>query len=186
MKQYHIISGLAGIAIIAIFYILLIGPALDESGRLETELDKAERNLTDFNRTMLEAPEFFKMHRDILSQKKTLTSQLYTKEDLIRLFDDFEKKARKHDLKITEITPSVEELLLLNRKLPSEIEPQMLNLTIYLRGGYIAAGNFIREMEEQKFYQGLDHCRIANNDPYSAYSDIKFSFRAVLGTIKES
>ncbi len=186
MKQHHIIIGLAAIALVAISYIALIGPALDNAKRLNNELLKADRNLEDINRTMLEAPEFFKMHRDILNKKKTLTSQLYTKEDLIRLFEDFEKKATRHHLKITEITPSVEELLLLNRKIPSETDPQILNLTIYLRGGFINVGNFIKEMEAQKFYQGIDNCRITNNGPYSADSNIKFSFRAVLGTLKES
>jgi len=186
MKQYHIITALAATAIAAIAYIVMIGPSFDEARRLDEEINKANVSLADFKRTMLEAPEFFKMHRDILNKKKHLTSQLYTKEDLIRLFDDFEAKARKHHLKITEITPSVEELLLLNRKLPSDAEPQILNLTVYLRGGFIEAGNFIREMESQKFYQDIDHCRISNNDPYSGNSEIKFSFRAVLGTLKES
>ncbi|GEM_PF-925840 len=184
MKKHYAIIVIAVLAVSVLSYILLIQPAFERASILGSELTKSIQSLEDINQTMRDAPAFFKIHRDIINKKENLASQLYTKEDLIRLFDDLDKKAMKHKVAIVEITPSIEELLLLNKKLPSDAEPQMLNMSISIRGGFIEAGNFIKDMESQKFYQGVQHCMILNNDPFRRQSDVRFSFMAVLGTIR--
>ena len=184
MKQRHIITTIAGFAIAVILWIVLIAPAMDRTDRLIAEINEADRKLADFSSTMLEAPEFFKLYQDVLNRKKEIASKLYTKEDLIRLFGDLDNKAKKYNLQITEITPSISELLLLNKRIPSDSEPQMLHMSIFLKGGLIQTGKFLRDMENENFYQGLDHFRFANTNLKWAESDIKFSFKAVLGTIK--
>ena len=184
MKSRYIISLAVVMAIALLWSFLLVRPALDKENAVCRELSESEKQLDEFKNIILQAPEYIKKHREIAGQKEKMVSQLYTKEDLMVLFDDLEKKTIKHRLKLVEITPSVEELLRLNRQLPSDNLPQILDIIINLRGSLKNVGQFLQEVEAENFYQGINLCTISNAEEGQEYSDITYGFKAVLGTIR--
>jgi Tfp pilus assembly protein PilO len=182
MKKHHLISFLFATVTVSVWLFLFIIPALDKMKTLDQQVTESAEQLNDFKRTMLDAPAYFEAHKKLLEQKKKLSSQLYTKEDLIRLFNDLTNVADKNNLSITEITPSIEELLVLNRLIPREDEPQILHLEINFEGGFRNIGEFIKEVENKRFNQGLEHCVIVNTANVSNKSKVKYGFKAVLGS----
>ena len=135
---------------------------------------------------MLEIPDYYRIQQELLSEKHLLISKLYSRKDLIRLFDEFAHKAQLNRLELVEISPSIEELLELNETIPDENSPRTLDITLKLRGTLSSAGRFIAAIEHQNFYRGLNHCRITNPVEKRPFSDVSYSFRAVLGTIKRT
>lgn len=185
MKSRHLVMAIAALGIGFMHYILLLQPAYEKKAELTRKQQEASELMADFKNTMLTAPEYFRMHRDILDRKESVNSKLFSKEDLIRLFDNLEIRASRYGLKVTEITPSINELLRLNRSFPSGNEPQILNMSIMLKGDFISAGKLIREIENEKFFNGPVLCRISNRSDDRTDSDILFSFKAILGTIRK-
>ena len=184
MKSRYIISLTVIIIIFLAWSFLLVRPAIDKGKAVSNSLNESEKQLRDFKNIILQAPEFIKKHKEIAGQKEKMVSQLYTKEDLMALFDDLENKTIKHGLKLIEITPSVEELLRLNRQLPSDDLPQILDIVINLRGRLKNLGQFLQEVESESFYQRLNLCIISNTVEGREYSDITYGVKAVLGTIR--
>jgi len=87
---------------------------------------QAEKNLADFKRTVLLLPSYVKTHHDLTKKIKSLNSSLYTKENILNLFDQFYSIAGKNKIKIVEITPPVEELLRINRINPDSAKLMIL------------------------------------------------------------
>ena len=80
----------------------------------------------------------------------------------------------------------VEELLHLNRQLPSDNRPQILEIGLKLDGTIYQVGQLIKNIEQEEFYKGLSFCRIINHTDNNRTSDIHYGFKAILGTIKDS
>ncbi len=181
-RPYLIVSSILSL-MLAGWFIFMISPTLARRDKIRNDLSDANIQFKDFENIMLKAPEYYKTHENIKHQKLQLSSRLYSKENLLSLFKDLENRANENELKVIEFTPSVEELLLMNRLLPNENKPQTLNIVVTLSGTLKNIGAFMQGVESQSFYQGVDLCRITNTVDGQMNSNLVYGFRAVLGTI---
>ena len=184
MKQRHIIVISICVIITAAWYVLLVMPTQQKYASIQSNLFDANTQIKDFKNIMKIAPEFYKTHENIKRQKMQLSSQLYSKENLLSLFDELENRAKENRLEVIEFTPSVEELLRINRLMPDENKPQTLNIIITLKGRLRDIGTFVKGVETENFYQGVDFCRILNSVDGQVNSDFVYGFKAVLGAIE--
>lgn len=145
---------------------------------------QAEKNLADFKRTVLLLPAYVKTHEDLTKKIESLNSSLYTKENILNLFDQYYTIAKKNKMKIVEITPPVEELLRINRVNPDSTKLMILNVSIKVNGSYDNFGRFVSSMEEALFFRGSNHCSILST--YNNKSPVlyNFGFRSLLGSLK--
>lgn len=183
MKKRHYIVGAIAIAMILLWFLVLVGPTLEKRAKIRVELQIANQQFQDFEKIVTSAPEFYRTHEKIKLQKEKLASQLYSKENLLSLFKDLEDRAARNNLKVIEFTPSVEELLLMNRLVLDGNSPQTLNIVVTLSGELRDLGNFLKGVESQNFYQGIDMCRISNSVDGQKNSNMILGFKAVLGTL---
>jgi len=186
MSRNYIITGGTLGAIVALWFFFMATPATQERNDLKVSVAESEVRLTEMKQIMLQIPDYFAMQQNMAREKHMLISKLYSKDDLMKLFDEFARKAHLNKLELVEISPSLEELLEINQTLPDENSPRMLDITLKLRGTLRSSGQFIAEIEKQNFYKGLNFCRIANPVDKRPFSDVSFCFKAVLGTIKDS
>ena len=184
-KRYFITIGIA-LAIALTWLLYLMSPGIQERDSLRTAAAEAEKQLAGFRQIMFEFPDFFNSRKQLLQQKKHLLSKLYSKAELLKLFDQLKQAAEVCDLRLVEISPSVEELLALNRSLPDEVTPRPLDITVRLLGDLRNIGEYIEKTSSRDFYQGLTRCVISNPDDGRRLSHVTYSFRAILGTIKDS
>ena len=183
MKRRHLIAGTIMPGMLTAWFLLLILPTMERQHRLKADLHQAEIHLADFGNIIKLAGEYCKTHAKIMDKKEQITSQLYSRENLMSLFDALERMALDNGLKVVEFTPSVEELLMMNRTLPDENKPQVLNIVMTLKGGLRNMGDFLRKIESEKYYQGIDICRITNTAEGQENSDIVYGFKALLGVV---
>lgn len=184
MKQRHIIVISILVIMTSVWYVLLVGPTNQKHTELQSRLYDANIQVKDFQKIMMIAPEYYKNHENIKRQKLQLNSQLYSKENLLSLFDELKDRANKNNLKVVEFTPSVEELLRINHLLPDENKPQTLNIVVTLNGRLQDIGSFVKGVEAENFYQGVDLCRITNSLNGQVNSVFIYGFKAVLGAIR--
>jgi len=78
----------------------------------------------------------------------------------------------------------VEELLRINHLLPDDNKPQTLNIIVTLRGRLTDIGLFVKGVESENFYQGVEFCRILNSVDGQINSNFVYGFKAVLGAIR--
>ena len=104
----------------------------------------------------------------------------------MRLFDELIQKSSRYGIVVNEITPSVEELIALNKTLVENNQPLHLDIAIKMKANTISSGKLIRDIESQNYYKGFNFCRINNSDMNDPNSDIHYSFKAILGMIKDS
>jgi len=173
------------IIITVAWYVLLVTPARQNYSEMQNNLRDAYSQIKDFRKIMIMAPEFYKSHERIKRQKLQLSSQLYSRENLLSLFDELENRANKNNLDVIEFTPSVEELLEINHTLPDENKPQTLNIIVTLNGRLENIGGFVKGVESENFYQGVDFCRITNSVDGQINSNFIYGFKAVLGAIRK-
>ena len=185
MKQRHFIIISIFIIMTAAWHVLLTMPTRQKHSELQSNLYDANMQIKDFRKIMMMAPEFYKNHEKIKLQKMQLSSQLYSKENLLSLFDELESRANKNNLDVIEFTPSVEELLLINRLMPDDNKPQTLNIAVTLNGRLKNIGTILKGVEAENFYQGVDFCRITNSIDGQINSDFIYGFKAVLGAIRK-
>jgi Tfp pilus assembly protein PilO len=183
-RTYLIVASILTLMLTA-WFIFMITPTLAKRDKIKNDLSDANIQFKDFENIMLKAPEFYKTHENIKQQKLQLSSKLYSKENLLSLFKELESRASENNLKVIEFTPSVEELLLMNRLLPNENKPQTLNIVVTLSGTLKNIGAFMEGVESQGFYQGVDLCRITNSADGQMNSNLVYGFKAVLGAIGE-
>jgi len=186
MRKLYLIVGTIAFFIIFIWGITLFKPRFDENNRLKAELSSAKIKLDDYNKTLTEFQKQFEVHQDLLKQKEHLLSRLYTKDDIIRLLDELLVKSSDYGISITEITPSVEELIALNKAAVDDNQPIHLDIAIKMKSRTINTGRFIKNIESQNYYKGFNFCTISNSDLNNPNSDVYYSFKAILGMIKES
>lgn len=186
MKRRYIISIAAAALILAVWFLFLIIPQMKKRNEIRVALAESESRIEDFREIMVRIPEYFDARQHLSQRKKHLISMLYSKDDLLRLFDDMTEKLSKHDLVLVEISPSLVELLAMNKQMPDEYEPQLLDINIRLSGPLQSIGQFVREVESQNFYKGMNFFRISNPAEDRRFSDVSYSFKAILGTIKDS
>ncbi|MFH2035794.1 MAG: hypothetical protein ABIJ45_05270 [Candidatus Zixiibacteriota bacterium] len=184
-KIYYIVASIA-LSVILLWGIFFIKPLLNQKNMLKVELETANATLNDYQNILKEFNLQFQAHQELLKQKEHLLSYLYTKDDIIRLFDELLLKSSNYGITITEITPSVEELIALNKTIADENKPIHLDIALKMKANTINAGKFIGEIESQKYYKGFNFCNINNSDFNDPFTDVHYSFKAILGMLKDN
>jgi hypothetical protein len=186
MKKRHIITILAFAAMMALQFFFLLLPQIKESEKNDRLISESNAKIEQYMKTMAEFPGFFKTQQELFKKKNSLISRLYSRNDLIKLFDRIEKLSNGHELTVIEISPSVEELLKLNNRLLDSDRPQPLNIVVRFKGDLQNSGKYIEAIESEDFFNGVNLCRIYNHIDNQKESEINFGFKAILGTIKDS
>lgn len=183
-KLYYIFGSLLGV-IIFIWIILFAVPVQKEKSHLDKEIKVAEAQLDDYNRILHEFNETFKNYEKLIEQKNHLISKLFTKDDLLKLLDHLKELGYKNNIEIVEMSPSVEELIKLNKSFPQDGRPIELDILIKMRASLKNAGLFIKTVESEDYYKGFNRCQIINQSIGDERAFYTYGFKAILGTLKE-
>ncbi|MDF1544351.1 MAG: hypothetical protein P1R58_04535 [bacterium] len=141
--------------------------------------------MDDFSSTLQQLPEFEKSCQTLEQSRRELNETLYTKRDVLRLFEHLQQRAAENNLKVVEISPPIEELIRLNQAVSDSTVPLFLNIGLNLEGSYRDYGNFVKSTEQSAYYRGTNLCQIigARNDIRRLA--FKYSFKALLGNVEE-
>lgn len=183
-KQFTIYSVIA-IALLAVWFFVGLLPYYNESSVIDNQSNEAKQKLTEFRQTILLLPEFVKTRTELAKRKDELNSSLYTKDNILNLFEKFYLLADKNQVQIVEITPPLEELLQFNRIQPDSMGLLFLNISLRVEGDYQNFGRLVSALEEEPFYRGPNHCNILGT--YDRRSDIQYhiGFKSLLGSLKD-
>ena len=185
MKSRLILYYALAITITCLWFFFAYSPTAQKCQEVRIQSATMELQMADFNRTMIELNNFLKTSSDLESHKSELSSQLYSKKDILKLFDELYKDARIHNMSIVEIIPPLEELLVLNQSVTDPDEPLFINLTLMLEGNYINFGKFVSRLEKAPYFRGGNLCRISSPREDPSKIKLKIGFKALLGNLKE-
>jgi len=150
-----------------------------------SQIAAAQKQLLDFQQTISELPRFIERHKNLISTRKDLDSKLYSKKDVLKLFDRLHDEASQKGVRVTEITPPIEELLYLNSIIPDSSQPQFLNIGLKVEGDYISFGKYARVIEEAEYFRGINGFRMFSHGDDNTKISILFDFKALLGNFRE-
>jgi hypothetical protein len=188
VKQWIVSYSVAGLGLAGLWFLLIFVPLHKEGARLESQTLESRRQLDDFKRRVSEVPRFIQARQKLMEQKAFLSSKLYTKGDLLKLFEQLERQAHNEDLAITEISPPIDELLYLNSLVPDSTQPQFLNFVLKLEGNYINFGRFVGHVEKSDYFRGINECQISGGKETrnaDGYVQFQLDLKALLGSFKE-
>ncbi len=185
MKKRVLAYSSIGGALVLGWFLFLYTPIHKQRQQLALEIQKAQQQLDDYNRIMSELPRFVRLSRQLEQKRSELNTNLFAKDDILRLFEQLDTQARQQRLEITEITPPVEELLLLNRMVPDSTTPQFLSLTLKLKGDYVDFGKFLKIVEQSNYFRVINRCKITGSRGGDVNLRFELSFNALLGNFGE-
>lgn len=185
MKKQTPAYVVAGLAMVGLWFFGIFVPYYKSMLDIELRTNEAERQLADFKQTMRSLPGYVEKQQCIEARKTSLNSKLYSKGDVLKLFDRLKRDAMKKDLVVTDITPPLDELLRLNSVIPDSGEPQFLNIELSIEGGYIGFGRFVGAMERANYFRGVNHCLVAGGRDGSHPSRFRLGFKALLGSLRD-
>ncbi len=185
MKSHLLIYSLIGVISIIAWVFLALIPNYGKYNAVASEIYIAEQKLADFHQTILLLPEFIKTRNELAQRKAALNSSLYTKENILSLFEKLYLLADKNQVEIVEVTPPIEELLQINRITPDSIGLMFLNIALRIEGNYEDYGKFVSAIESEPFYRGPNHCNITST--YDRRLDVQYhiGFKSLLGSLKD-
>jgi hypothetical protein len=171
---------------VAVWYVVLALPLRDQKRTIAADIAAAQAQLDDIDRTMKDLPEFVRRSEDLERFRRDLNSSLFTKTHILDLIDQLQRHAHSQHLRVTEVSPPVEELILLNRQMLAAETVPFLNLTVSLQGDYVAFGRYVGWLEAQPFFRGVNHCRIAGTRESVETPVYIIGFRALLGVTDQT
>jgi Tfp pilus assembly protein PilO len=186
MKKWLLPYVSAGSALVVLWFFVIFSPLYQELTSLEVRAGESRQQLEDFRKSLEELPQFLQARERLRAQKADLRSKLYTKSDILRLFEQLRQQAESENLTITEIIPPIEELLELNRVIPDSTQPLFLNISLRLAGDYIRFGKFVGRVEHSSYFRGINDCRITGGQEVSDDLQLQIGFTALLGSARES
>jgi Tfp pilus assembly protein PilO len=188
VKQWIASYAVVGLGLMALWVLLIFVPLHKQLARLEIQTLESQRQLEDFKSRVSQLPQFIQARQKLIEQKAFLSSKLYTKGDILKLFEQLERQAQNEGLAITEISPPIEELLYLNSVVPDSIQPQFLNFDLKLEGNYINFGRFVGHVEKSDYFRGVNECQIMGGKETrnaDGYVQFQLGLKALLGSFKE-
>jgi len=186
MKKVYLITVIALFTTVTAWHLLLMLPQTREKNRMTVSLVDSENKIHDLKKIITEIPRNFTAENQMLMRKRNLMSKLYSRDDIINLLDEISRKSSLNNVELVEISPSIEMLLALNKIGADQNNLQTLDITMRLQGTLKNIGQYIRGIENHSFYRGVNSCRISNPIEGKQASDVYYSFKALLGTLKES
>lgn len=185
MNRSFILYGGIGLTLVVAWFFAIYAPFQKQHQQMAAEIAQAESQLADFQATISELPNFIERHLDLLNQRNDLNSRLYTKKDVLQLFEELESEALDKHVIVTEITPPIEELLYLNTIIPDSGTPQFLNIGLKLEGDFIGFGRFIRDIEQADYFRGINMCKMYGHSDDKTKITMQFDFKALLGSLRD-
>ncbi len=185
MKSRVLTHFAIAILMIAIWMIAGYLPVRNERTALNAQIVQAEAQLTDFNLTIAQLPQIIAAREDLALKLQALNSKLYAKGDVLKLLDQLRHDASQYNLAVTEIVPSVGELLEINRHIPENGEPQFLNVSMRMNGDYLKFGQFVLFLEKAVYFRGITACQISRSTTQNDALSLTLGFKAQIGASGE-
>ena len=183
MKKRQLIYWGSGLILLCVWFFAVFVPYQKNKTEIEANAIQAQSQLDDFNRIMVEIPAFLETSNELLETQFDIKSNLYAKDDILKLFDQLEIISKKQKLEVTEIKPSISELLQLNNLITSTEDPLFLNIGITLEGNYKGFGLFIKEIESMPYFRGINKCLITKTEENKKRLRLVLGFKALLGDL---
>ena len=167
------------------WYLLLYAPLARTHAATVTRIDETERQLDDFRRTISELPGFVAARKQLVQVRSDLHSHLYAKNDVLNLLEQLRQEAARRNLTVTDVSPPVEELLLLNSIVVDSTQPGFLNIQLELTGHYVDFGKYVGFLETAEFFRGINGCHVAAAPDDNHETTFRIGFKALLGSFVE-
>ncbi|PWB76453.1 hypothetical protein C3F09_00345 [candidate division GN15 bacterium] len=182
MKLRITLFVIAGAGIVFLWYLFLISPAHRAQARLQADLTATQIQLEDFQATLNQLPVYLQTRDGINRKIGEINSRLFSRQEMLDLFDQVERMARNEGLAVTELAPHLEELLVLAQTPPTPGQPQTMMLDIRMLGDYLSFGQFIESLEKQAYFKMIDKCLISDSPDLSGRLLFDLQFKALLET----
>jgi len=166
--------------------LFLFIPSQRQATERRTAATAAQQRLTEVQSMVAQVPAILKADEIMSNRRSEENSKLYGREDVLHLFDHLKAEASNYHLGVEEITPPVEELLALNKSMAQSNQPQFINMTVRLSGGYIDFGRFVRSLEEADYFRGVNSCLVTGSPDGKEPLQLAIGFRALLGALRET
>lgn len=170
-----------GIALLGIWFFALYLPYQKNKIGNDQKIAVCYQQLNDFSQTLSMFPAVLDQKKTLDQKKELVNSKLYTKEQVLALFNRLKRQANEENLAVIEITPPVDELLQLNSSMPDSTAPQFLNIGMSLNGDYLTFGRFISALEKENYFRGINRCIISRTDEDKNITNFFIGFKALLG-----
>lgn len=172
----------AGAGIALAWYFFLITPAHHVQAQLQADLTATQIQMEDFQATLNQLPVFLQTRDGINRKIADINARLYSRQEMLDLFDHVEQLANRQGLFVSELAPHIEELLVLAQTPPAPGQPQIMSLTVRLTGEYLSFGQFIQTLEKQAYFKAVDKCLISDSPDQSGKLLFDLHFKALLET----
>ncbi len=156
--RYFLFGSLA--AVVA-WYFFLFAPIRQKITTAHIEASTVSSELETLLMTLKNVPDQLKTERGLDSLRQAINSSLYATNEIERLFAEFTDEAETYGLTVTEITPSVEELLKLEENLKQKDFAPFLNFGVRMTGQFVDFGQFVERLEAAPFFQGINKVSVS-------------------------
>lgn len=180
-KRYAALIGGGG-ALCLLLNALVIGPLNNERKEIKSETAVLSVKLLDYQTTMLTINTYLEKRRELESRRLSLSAGLYNRAEVLEIVGALADMADKHHVTVKEISPSVEEMLRLNRETPTDGAPQFLDMAIRISGGFSGAGKFMGDLEKSPLFVGLRNLHVIEREKGYVPAEYSIHFEAILGT----
>ena len=185
MKAQLISYAVAALAMTGLWFFLLIVPLNKKQTEITMRTQQARQQLDDFRTIMDNLPAFLEARKELQIERDVLSSRLYTKNDILKLFEVLRRQAKEQNVVITEISPPIEELLYLNNIVPDSNQAPLLSIELKLEGKYIDFGRFVAVVEQSDYFRGINSCTITGTETLDRPLRLELGFSALLGSFEE-
>jgi Tfp pilus assembly protein PilO len=182
MNRPIIIYSVIGLCLLLVWFFAAYAPQHIQHEKLQTQLTEARAKLADYHNTLVELQAITKTRDELSIEKNKLNSILYTKHNILNLFEHLEEQLSSKNLSLKEITPPISELLELNANVGDTSKPQFLTIMLRVEGNYINFGRFVSNLEKSDYFRGVKRCQITNPPDEKEYTQFMIQFRALLGS----
>jgi Tfp pilus assembly protein PilO len=176
---YYILGTLA---VALAWYFLLFTPQQAQREKARQEYTQVQSEVNDFHSTIADFPAHLATRDKLESFRSDLEQRLFAKNDIMRLFEELNTVAGRHEVTVKELRPSVEQLLKLQREVADSGDPEFLNVGITATGAYADLGRYLRYIETADFFRGLEYCEINPAAGIRPTVMMHLEFRALLGS----
>lgn len=183
-RRISIYASIGG-TVLTVWYFFVCIPMSTRLQTVHEESAEVERQISDYNQTLADLPNFLKANETLEELRGRLNSSLFAKNDILDLFNQISNEAAEYNLKLVEITPPVSELLELNRRASMANDPQFLNITLHFQGGFVDFGRYVSQLEKEPYFRSVNSCIVRGNQILQPSVDLSVSFKALIGTVEE-
>lgn len=182
MNRPIIIYSVVALSMLLLWFFVAYAPQHIQHEAIQTQLTEARAKLADYHNTLVELQDITRTRDELSIQKNKLNSILYTKHNILNLFEHLEEQLSSKHLSLKEITPPISELLELNANVGDTSKPQFLTIMLRVEGNYIDFGRFVANLESSDYFRGVKRCQITNPPDKRDLTQFMIQFRALLGS----